>query len=99
MGFVKRALLSSIAAITATAAMAAVPTPAQAYPSSIQFATTATQTGARFTAGSGGIRAWQYCESSSGQTNWYSYGPWVGIYAWSWTGTCYIIRNRGFDVY
>jgi hypothetical protein len=94
----RRTLTALVAVIGSTAAMLAVPTPAQAIPTLVQVRTTATQTGARFTAGTGAIRAWQLCETPSGQTNWYSYGPWVGINRWSWTGTCTIIRDRGFQV-
>src|SRR5262245_13117636 len=78
-------------------AVLAMASPAWAgWPGGIYYSETPTQTGARYTTGSGYIRAWQYCESSNGQTNWYSWGPWQTINVWSWTGTCSIIRSRGY---
>jgi hypothetical protein len=95
----KRVFLSSLAAVGATAAVLAVPAPAHAWPdpNSVYPHFTPTRTAFMYTVGTGSLRAWQYCETPSGQTNWYSYGPWVGKNIWSWTGTCTIIRNRGFD--
>ncbi|MEJ3745600.1 hypothetical protein WEI85_20200 [Actinomycetes bacterium KLBMP 9797] len=92
----KRSVLA-LAATGATAAALAVPVPAQAAPGSIQLRYTNTQTSVMFRSGTGIIRAWQYCQSSSGQTNWYSYGPWVGIGRWSTTGSCTVILRRGYN--
>ncbi|MEU8819978.1 hypothetical protein [Actinoplanes sp. NPDC048796] len=92
----------SLAAVTAAAAMTtallAVPTAAQAAPSRIQTRYTSTTTSVRFTAGTGLIRAWQDCESSSGQTEFRQYGSWKTINNWSTTGSCSTrIIKRGWQ--
>ncbi|MEH0927049.1 hypothetical protein [Micromonospora sp. CPCC 205558] len=94
----RRGLVYSLTAVGCTAAMLGVATPAMAAPGGVLRAYTANTTFMAYTVGTGEIRAWQYCESSNGQTNWYSYGPWVGINTWSQTGTCTVIRSRGYDI-
>jgi len=92
---VKRVLVASAATMGCLVAVAA---PANAWPSGVYVNTTPTQTGAKFTSGTGHIRAGQICETSNGQTDWYSYGPWVGINTASWTGSCTYIRERFHDL-
>lgn len=94
----KRGLLYSLTTVGCTAATLAAATPAMAAPSGILFATGPNRTAVSYTSGTGQIRAWQLCETPSGQTNWHSVGPWVGRGAWSETGTCTIVVDRGFDV-
>jgi hypothetical protein len=56
-------------------------------------------TQALFDAGTGHIRAWQLCETSNGQTDFYLDGPWVGINTWSSSGTCAHYRgSHGADI-
>ena len=87
-----------LGAATALAVLAPA-VPALAWPDNVVVTQTSNQTGAYYYGGSGSVRAWQYCETPSGQTDWYSYGPWQGSqWTYSWTGTCTIIRDRGFDV-
>jgi len=60
---------------------------------------THTTTG-RILAGSGtmNLRALQYCETPSGQTNWYAYGATVHkINVWSTTSSCQIVLWGGID--
>jgi hypothetical protein len=74
-----------------------LPTMASASVSSFTISHSPTTTSAKidsWTNGTGSIRAWQYCESTNGQTNWYSYGPWRStLNTWSTTGTCTIILS------
>ena len=89
----------TIAATTACGAVVlGMCTPAQALPTNPRAYPDGARTRAIFTAGTGHIRAKQVCESSSGQTDWTSYGPWVGRGVNSYTGTCSIIRSRSYDV-
>ncbi|MEU7655883.1 hypothetical protein AB0C41_28120 [Micromonospora taraxaci] len=92
-----RGLVYSLTAVGCTAAMLATASPAMAAPGGILHAYPPNTTLVAYTTGTGEIRAWQYCETPNGQTNWYSYGPWVGINTWSQTGTCTIVRSRGYQ--
>ncbi|SNY25017.1 hypothetical protein [Paractinoplanes atraurantiacus] len=91
--------LTAVAAATAmTTALLAVPTAAQAAPGGIKTRYTSTQTSVRFTSGTGLIRAWQDCESSSGQTIFRQYGSWRTINNWSTAGPCSTrIIKRGWQ--
>ncbi|MBL7253532.1 hypothetical protein [Paractinoplanes lichenicola] len=90
-----RAFAGIAAAAFTTAALLAVPSAAQAAPTGIQTRYTSTQTSVRYTSGFGMIRAWQDCESSSGQTTFRQYGPWRTINNWSATPKCstYIVKR------
>lgn len=93
----KRHVLALATVAGVVAASLAVPAAAQAKPGSIERANTSTRTAVKFRSGTGIIRAKQLCESSSGQTMWWAYGPWVGINKWSTAGPCTNIRSRGYD--
>jgi hypothetical protein len=93
-----RSLVAVATAAATTTALLALPTAAQAAPGGVQTRYTSTQTSVRYTSGTGLIRAWQDCESSSGQTIFRQYGSWKGINNWSTTGRCTIrIVKRGWQ--
>jgi hypothetical protein len=71
---------------------------AMAYPSNITEYDQATRTGAKFSSGTGQIRAKQECESSSGQTDWWVYGYWMVKSSTSWTSDCSTILDRGYEL-
>jgi hypothetical protein len=90
--------LSATTAVFLGAALTVAAPAADAWPSQVQTTLAHNPTGARYTAGTGWVRAWQYCETNNGQTDFYQDGPWVGINTWSWTGSCANYRGHGFDI-
>jgi hypothetical protein len=94
-----RRTVTIAAAIIATAGGLAVAAPAQAIPTTFRVTLAHNPTGAIYTAGTGHIRAWQECETASGQTDYYIYGPWAAKNVWSWTGNCgAVYRAHGADL-
>ncbi len=94
----KQGVIAPIVIAASAIAALTVATPAQAYPTSWYLTSSHNPTGAYYTAGTGYIRAWQECETSNGQTDWYNLGPWRGINTWSWTGSCTYYRGHGVDI-
>jgi hypothetical protein len=94
----KRGLVSAVAAAGMAIGGVALSAPAHALPTQGYVNYSAGVTSAWYTSGTGYIRAKQYCESSSGQTNWWVYGSWVGKNIYSVTSHCYYVRDFGFEV-
>lgn len=86
-------MVRGVLAMAMTVAIASVSSTAMAAPSNITLPIKPTQTGAKFSTGTGQIRAKQECNSSNGQTSWYQYGYWMVRGSTSWTGTCTYITN------
>lgn len=84
----RRLILSAATALGTAGVLGLGVQPASALPTTWQITAAGNPAGARFSAGTGHIRAVQLCETTNGQTDFYQTGPWVGINTWSWTGTC-----------
>jgi len=95
----RRVAVATAAAVIGLFGGLTMAAPAQALPTQWQLTAGHNPTGAKFTAGTGHIRSWQYCETPSGQTDFYITGPWVGINTWSWSGNCLATYlGHGFDL-
>lgn len=91
---------SAAVAVASLGFVALTATPAQAIPTSwtvtrVSCGGSQTCTQAKYTAGTGQIRATQRCSSSSGQSEFVQYGAWVGKNVISQTPGCTYYLGSG----
>jgi hypothetical protein len=83
-----RGLIRGAVATSLALALVGIGSSAMATPSNITLTIGSTTTSAKFSTGTGQIRAKQECNSSNGQTSWWQYGYWMTRTYTSTTGSC-----------